>query len=101
MELISCGASMPSLTNIGRMSSSGRTRVSATSRRIAAVVRNRRGRASGKRAVIRVLSCPESDHEVLTATPPALLAGPQHGLARFDRRLPLGGTELCERFGQR
>ena len=40
---------MPSLTKTGSMSWAGATRVSATMRRIAGVVRSRRGRETGRR----------------------------------------------------
>ncbi len=47
IEEISRGASMPSAMNIGRMRSAGRRAVSATSSRIAALERRRRGRRVG------------------------------------------------------
>jgi len=48
IEEISRGASMPSATNIGSTRCRGSSEVSATRRRIAAVLRRRRGRSAGK-----------------------------------------------------
>ena len=46
-SVIGRGSVSPSLTNIGGTSSAGASFVCSTSRRIAAVVRSRRGRMSG------------------------------------------------------
>ncbi len=47
IEEIGTGSVRPSRTKAGRINSAGCSRVSATMRRIAAVVRSRRGRTSG------------------------------------------------------
>ncbi|GIF79469.1 hypothetical protein Cba03nite_08180 [Catellatospora bangladeshensis] len=48
MDFTGRGSVMPSFTNSGRISSAGCSLVSLTMRRIAAVVRSRRGRTFGK-----------------------------------------------------
>src|SRR6201992_750527 len=99
MEPIGCGSVMPSLTNIGSTRSVGRSAVSATSCRSAAVRRSRRGLITGNPAFTGPPRSPNLLPDPLAGAP-AALAGPAEGLAGLQRGPPLPGPELGQRFDQ-
>src|SRR6201992_2855468 len=99
MEPIGCGSVMPSLTNIGSTRSVGRSAVSATSRRSAALRRSRRGLITGNPAFTGPPRSPNLLPDPLAGAP-AALAGPAEGLAGLGRAPPRPGPELGQRSDQ-